>query len=172
MGEVMTDDHKRFLAPFNGPVEIGLRALVILNEMFPASCPLQSLVVFDYLIVHSDDLPGGPPGLHPKSPHRSGELLVRRNALQRGLMLFSSRGLIHRHYDPQGIMYEATEYAGGYLDALNSSYSYDLRERAKWLIGHFGSLSDSELNILVREHIDEWGAEFELESILWSEEEA
>lgn len=41
------------LAPFNGAVEIGLRALTVLNEAFPGDYSLQRLVVFDYLVVRS-----------------------------------------------------------------------------------------------------------------------
>ena len=66
----MTDvENFTHLAPFNGPVEIGLRALALLNEAFPACYSMQRLVVFDYLVVHSDDMPGGPTGLHPKTPY-------------------------------------------------------------------------------------------------------
>jgi hypothetical protein len=53
-------------APFNSAVEIGLRSLCLLTAAFPAAYSLQRLVVFDYLLVHSDDMPGGPPGLHPQ----------------------------------------------------------------------------------------------------------
>ena len=77
----------RYLEPFNGPVEIGLRTLVILCEAYPEPMSLQRLILFDYLIVHSDDLPDGPAGLHPQTPHRSGELLIRRNLLQDGIAL-------------------------------------------------------------------------------------
>jgi hypothetical protein len=30
-----TEEGKRFIAPFNGPVEIGLRALAVLNDAYP-----------------------------------------------------------------------------------------------------------------------------------------
>ena len=76
-----TEEKKRFIAPFNGPVEIGLRALAVLNDAYPVVYSLQRLVVFDYLIVHSDDVLGGPSGLHPQTPRRGGELLVRRGVV-------------------------------------------------------------------------------------------
>ena len=55
----------RFTEPFNGPIEIGLRALVVLTEAFPAAYSLQRLVISDYLVVHSDDA-DGPQGCTPK----------------------------------------------------------------------------------------------------------
>jgi hypothetical protein len=162
----------RFIVPFNGSVEIGLRALAVLNEAFSAGYSLQRLVVCDYLLVHSDDVPGGPTGLHPKTPHRGGELLVRRRALQDGLLLYQSRGLIEQHYTEKGMFYAATERSAAFLDALHTEYVLALRERATWLIVRFGELPDTDLEQMVRENLGAWGAEFAMESVLWSEEPA
>lgn len=154
------------LPPFNGPIEIGLRALSLLSEAFPAQYSLQRLVVSDYLLVHSDDLPGGPPGLHPQTPHRGGELLVRRAVLEQGLMLYQSRGLLERHYTEVGVMFAATERTAGFLDALSSGYAAELRDRAAWLVSLFGDVSDSELLQIANSQVGEWGAEFAMESVL------
>lgn len=154
------------LPPFNGPIEIGLRALSLLSEAFPAPYSFQRLVVSDYLIVHSDDFPDGPPGLHPKTPHRGGELLVRRAVLEQGLILYQSRGLLERHYTATGVMFAATERTAGFLDALSSSYAAQLRERAAWLVSIFADVSDGELLKIVNSQVGEWGAEFAMESVL------
>ena len=153
-------------APFNGPVEIGLRALALLTEGFPDASSLQRLVVYDYLVVHSDDVPGGPPGLHPKTPHRGAELLVRRAVLERGLLLYQSRGLIERQYTQGGVMLAATERSASFLDALNTPYLRLLRERAAWVMSVFGGRSDASLARIASDHIGEWGAEFEMDSVL------
>lgn len=57
-----------FVSPFNGPVEIGLRALCVLTTAFPSAYALQRLVIFDYFLVHSDDIDGGPEGC-TQEPH-------------------------------------------------------------------------------------------------------
>ena len=158
------------IIPFNGPVEMGLRCLTILNEAYPAKYSLQKLVAFDYLAVHSDDAPEGPTGLHPQTPNRSGELLVRRDTLSQGLMLYQSRGLLERRFDPKGVYFVATDRSGGFLDALNSEYVLALRQRAGWVVQNFGELPDEELQEFITEHIGVWGAEFELSSVLWEEE--
>lgn len=160
----------RFITPFNGPVEIGLRALCVLTAAFPSLYALQHLVVFDYLLVHSDDMPGGPAGLHPKTPHRGGEILVRRCVLQDGLALYESRGLIERAYKGGGIFFMATDKSAGFLDALGSEYLKGLRVRSDWVFNNFGLLNDAELDAMVRERIGDWGAEFTMESVLWEEE--
>ena len=161
---------QRAITPFNGPVEIGLRALAILNDAYPSAFSLQRLIVLDYLVVHSDDIPGGPTGLHPQTPHRSGELLVRRSMLEEGLLLFLSRGLIDRHFTEHGVLFSATDRSAGFLDALSSEYLAHLRERAGWLVTEFGGLTDNEMTQLAERHIGEWGAEFEMESVLYVQE--
>ena len=166
----MTDEKAKRFAPFNGPVEIGLRALTILSDAFPENYSLQRLVILDYLVVHSDDVPDGPTGLPPQTPHRSGELLVRRGTLQEGLLLYASRGLIERRFDDMGVFFAATERSAGFLDALDAEYVLGLRERAAWLVSNFGVLSDAQLERMVSEHLGQWGAEFAMESVLWAEE--
>lgn len=159
-----------FVSPFNGPVEIGLRALCVLTTAFPAAYALQRLVVFDYFLVHSDDIDGGPEGLHPRTPHRGGEILVRRGVIQEGLTLYESRGLIERLYKDGGIFFAATDKSADFLDTLSTDYLKGLRERADWVVDSFGLLDDAELDAMVRARIGTWGAEFSMESVLWTEE--
>lgn len=160
----------QFVSPFNGPIEIGLRALCVLTTAFPTAYALQRLVVFDYFLVHSDDIEGGPEGLHPQTPHRGGEILVRRGVLQDGLTLYESRGLIERVYKDGGIFFAATDRSADFLDTLSTEYLKALRERSNWIVDSFGPLADEELDGMVREHIGTWGAEFSMESVLWTEE--
>jgi hypothetical protein len=155
---------------FNSPVEIGLRSLCLLSTAYPSAYSLQRLVVFDYLVVHSDDMPEGPPGLHPQTPHRGGEILVRREAVQAGLRLYESRGLLQELFNVEGVFYSATDRAAGFLDALSEAYIAALRDRAEWVVERFGSLEDAALENDVRRQIGQWGAEFTLESVLRSEE--
>ncbi len=158
-----------FASPFNGPVELGLRALCVLTAAFPAAYALQRLVAFDYFLVHSDDI-DGPEGLHPKTPYRGGEILVRRGVIQEGLTLYESRGLIERIYMNGGICFAATDKSADFLDSLSTEYLADLRDRADWVVDSFGAFSDTDLNTIVRERIGTWGAEFSMESVLWAAE--
>ena len=160
----------QFVSPFNGPIEIGLRALCVLTTAFPTAYALQRLVVFDYFLVHSDDIEGGPEGLHPQTPHRGGEILVRRGVLQDGLTLYESRGLIERFYMDGGIFFAATDRSADFLDTLSTEYLKALRDRSDWVVDSFGPLADGELDAMVRERIGTWGAEFSMESVLWTEE--
>lgn len=165
----MSEVTPRNTAPFNSPTEIGLRSTVLLFEMYPEVASLQRLVVYDYLLVHSDDVPDGPEGLHPKTPYRSAELLVRRETLQKGLVLYMSRGLVHGAYLPEGFRYSATERTGGFIESFDAAYVADLRARAAWLVEQFGERTDEQLDEFAREHLGEWGAEFEKEALLWED---
>lgn len=166
----MTETPARILSPFNGTVEIGLRALCVLTTAFPDAYALQRLVILDYFLVHSDDIDGGPEGLHPQTPYRGGEILVRRGVLQDGLTLYESRGLIERAYKDGGIFFAATDKSADFLDTLSTEYLKDLRERADWVVDCFGLLDDAELGAIVRDRVGAWGAEFSMDSVLWAEE--
>jgi hypothetical protein len=157
------------VSPFNGKIEVGLRSLCVLVIAYPDGYSVQRLTALDYLLVHSEDVPGGPPSLHPPTPFRGGEVLVRRGVLQDGLALYWSRGLIHREFADDGLYYAATEHSAAFLDGLQTSYVDALRNRADWAVGRFGSESDEEVAGFVRENVGAWGAEFTLESVLREE---
>jgi hypothetical protein len=145
---------------FNGPLEIGLRSLILLFEAFPEGLDLQRLVVLDYLLVHSGDIPNGPVSLHPPSPLRAGEVAIRRGLVEQWLHLYGYRGLITRQLDGDGIRYVAQEGAAALLDALSSDYVVALRERANWVLETFGSLNDEELEAVLTNSIGRWRSEF------------
>jgi len=70
-----------------------------------------------------------------------------------------------------GVTYAATERTGAFLDVLETEYVLDLRQRTCWLIDTFHTISDDDLNSLVQKNLGAWGAEFEMESVLWMEDE-
>jgi len=156
---------------FNTPIESGLRALFVLDAVRPLACDLQRLVIYDYLLVHSEDVPSGPPSLHPATPLRSGELLVRRNLVGHGLQLMIRKGLVTKSFTPQGILYAATSHAKPVLGYFQSAYAVRCGEISKWISQRFQPLSDDELRAFMRENLGRWGTEFTRESWLWEEVE-
>lgn len=144
----------------NGPVEVGLRALVLLVEASPHGLDLQQLVTLDYFLIHSGDVDGGPESLHPPSPLRSGEVTVRRALLDESLDLYQLRGLIVQTPTHTGFTYLAESGAGAFLDALRSEYVDRLRIRAEWVIGRFVLLEHGELHRTFETSIAKWKSEF------------
>ena len=156
---------------FNIPIESGLRSLFVLEAVSPKECDLQRLVIYDYLLVHSEDVPTGPPALHPATPLRSGELLVRRTLVEQGLRLLIRKGLVTKSYTKAGIYFTATAFAKPFLEYFKSAYAVRCGEVSKWIAGRFQPMTDDELREFIHENLGRWGTEFTRESVLWEEME-
>lgn len=148
---------------FNGPVETGLRSLMLLAESYPTPLDIQRLVILDYLLVHSGDIDGGPTSIHPASPLRAGEVSIRRGLIEKGLHLFATKGLVRQVINKSGIGYIAEDLAITFLDAHVSDQSIILRQRAHWAIELAGKLNDQEAMRLLERTIGRWKSEFVLE---------
>lgn len=147
--------------PFNTPIETGLRCLFALDEADGEAFDLQRLVSYDYLLVHSGDVEGGPASLHPAVPFRGGELLVKRQLVLSGLDEMFAKELVEKKFETRGIYYRANALTGAFLKLLVSTYSSALRERAAWVVSHFSSYRDDELEAYMTENVGRWGAEFD-----------
>ena len=147
--------------PFNTPLEYGFRALFILDAADNVAMDLQRIVSYDYLLVHTSDVPRGPKSLHPAVPHRGAELLVKRSAIQAGLHLMLSRELIKVVFAAEGILYQATNLTGRFVRLLMSQYSKELAERASWVTKQFYEYTDEELASYISQNVGQWGSEFD-----------
>jgi hypothetical protein len=165
VGEIVAFPMMTRHRPFNTPFETGLRALYLLDASAPSQFDLQRLVHYDYLLVHSAD-PQGPPSLHPAVPHRSGELLIRRQLLTVGLDLMFSKELAIKTFATSGILFSASDLTRAFLDHLSSPYAKHLKQLAEWVNFTFRGYSDEELNSFINTQLGRWGAEFNRESIL------
>ncbi|WP_072386846.1 ABC-three component system middle component 2 [Hyphomicrobium sp. CS1BSMeth3] len=146
---------------FNTSMEAGLRSLCLLVAVFPNSLRTGQLVALDHILVHSRDFdPEAPDSLHPASPYRRAEPIVRRALVNRGVDLMVSRGLMNRLPGKDGFAYAASEEASSFLAALQSSYWIDLLDRTRWAAGRFGQLPEEDLVGLIRTRVDDWVAEF------------
>jgi len=152
-------------SPFNSALECGLRSLIILSEAHPDAYDLQRLVFCDYLLVHSGDA-DGPPSLHPATPHRSGEALVRRDLVERGLKLMVTKGLVEQVFDVEGIKYSASGQAQSLLGCLKSGYTARMMRTAEWVVAEFGPRSLDDLRRLFDTNLGKWGGEFHFEALL------
>lgn len=143
---------------FNTAMESSVRSLLLLTEIGqPADLDL--LVMYDYFLVHSGDYPDGPDSLHPPVPHRSGELLVRRDVVRAGLDYGLRKSLIQRCFGQDGVEYKAAEIASVFLSYFSSHYFKALRQSAHWIAAELHTRPRSELNSLVAANLDSWGAD-------------
>lgn len=161
--EMNFESPKRWEKPYNSPLECGVRLLILLADSYPQPLDVQRLLQYDYLLVHSGDVENGPKSLHPKTPLRSSELLVRRALIMQGLDLMLTRNLIDVEYSAKGILYRGAELAPSFLDQFSSVYIKQLREISSWVVKYFGSYTNKELYAFMRKNWDRWGAEFSRE---------
>jgi hypothetical protein len=155
-------ESRQAVLTFNSPIETGVRALILLAESYPNDLDLQRILEFDYIMVHTGDV-DGPPSIHPALPLRSGELLVRRQLIERGLMLMISRSLVSRHATEKGFTYLAEDNAGPFLDSLTAEYLTELKDRAAWVIERFRNMSDHNIRVMLAKVFDQWSREFQLQ---------
>ena len=145
---------------FNSSIELGLRALCVLVETHPRPADLQRLVLFDYLLVHSADVDGGPESIHPPLPQRGSEVLVRRAILESGLALYARRGLVAVIADTSGFTYMASDRGASFLNTLRANYVDMLRDRARWIADSFEEMQTHEIQGFVNTELDQWGGQF------------
>ncbi|MFZ1321131.1 MAG: ABC-three component system middle component 2 [Ignavibacteria bacterium] len=165
MGKTMNLFEIRNTNVFNSPLEIGLRVLYVLNELFPMGCDLQRLVYYDYLLIHSGDVPEGPKSIHPSIPHRSTEILVKRELLKKGLTLMNSKQLVETVFDSTGISFKASKLTRPFIEYNKSEYAKRLKEISVWLVKKFNNYSDDNLSLFIKNNLDIWGGEFSKESL-------
>ena len=105
-------------------------------------------------------------GAHPATPHRSGELLVKRDLMRDGLMLLVGRELVRVHLDAAGVTFSASDLTRTFLQYLEAPYASRLRETASWVVQRFAKFSDESLEAYVASHLGRWGGEFSAESLV------
>lgn len=147
------------MQPLNSPLELGLRALVVLTAAFPRSLDLDRLVLMDYCLLHSADL-DGPSSVLPAVPSRSGELGIKRTVLDHGVQLMTRAGMVDLVTTAEGMTYRASEEATPFLRLLDAPFLVSLGEVATWAVGEFGDLSTDQVRDQLRTVSESWVAEF------------
>ncbi|MBO6725514.1 MAG: threonine transporter [Rhizobiaceae bacterium] len=150
---------------FNSAFETGLRSLCALSVGHPQAYDIQQLLAFDHIIVHSGDMPGGPPSLHPEVQQRNGELLVRRPLIQTGLALMETKGLVVTRISQGQIIYASTELASVFLDSLENPYLRKLLKRADWAVAALGDLGPKTFFDVFNAAFGRWSTEFQIADV-------
>lgn len=146
----------REVNPLNSPLEVGVRALVLLAESHPEPLDLNQLVVLDHVLLHSGEF-DGPPSLHPDLPARGGELGMKRTILEQALLVLIRAGLAGVVDRREGLMYAATDHGPVFVDVLEAPYASSLRERAEWVVHHYFPSVDTR--VATREIVNRSAAE-------------
>lgn len=145
--------------PLNGPLEVGLRVLMLLREAFPQHLDLNQLVLLDHSLLHSADL-GGPESLSPAVPIRAGELGMKREAIEAGLEVMIRANLAVAGVGSSGVEFWASENADSFTGLLETRHAAELDRRATWVVGHFGTLDEQSLRTGLASVAMHWSEEF------------
>ena len=117
----------------NGPLEVGLRILVILEAQFPRALNVDDLLVLDHVALHSDDF-SGPGSLHPALPLRPADVGARRDGIRHGVEMLTHRGLAAPALESDGILFRASERSHSIVALIESHYLRLFRDRVRWAI--------------------------------------
>ncbi len=153
--------------PFNSTLETGIRALVVLEAFYPRRCDLMEMTWFDHLVVHTGDFDEQdvPESLHPDLPNRTGELLVRRQLVERSLRMMQQMHFVDVFETEAGIEFCASEETPSYVGLLQTPYSLALKHRAKWMADRFAKQGSAEIRELIESRIGRWTAEFRADKV-------
>jgi ATP-dependent DNA ligase len=151
--------------PFNSLLETGIRALFVLEAFYPRRCDLLEMTLLDHLVVHTGDLgdEDAPQSLHPDLPNRAGELVVRRQLVEKSLRMMQEVHLIDVFETEEGVTFVASEDAPSYLDLLQAPYSLGLKDRAQWIAHRFADMTAAEIREQMQNRIGRWTADFRFE---------
>lgn len=139
----------------NSPLELGLRALVILTACFPRSLNLDQVVLMDYCLLHSADF-DGPVSVHPAVPARSGEIGLKRSVIEHGLQVMTRAGMVDLVATTDGVTYRASEQAAPFLRLVDSPLLAELNEIAVWSASEFDGLTTEGLRDRIRSVANAW----------------
>lgn len=166
MNDEINFNEERNTQVFNTPLEVGFRSIFLLSEIHPKFCSLERLTIYDYLLLHSGDVENGPNSLHPAIPHRSCEIIIKREVMKKGLLIMNSKQLVSIEFNEEGIFYKASDLTKPFLDYFESDYSKKIKMIAKWVNETFKGYSDKELEEYIKENLEKWGGEFTKESLV------
>ncbi|MEV8346432.1 ABC-three component system middle component 2 [Streptomyces niveus] len=144
--------------PLNSPLEVGMRTLMLLAAAFPRPLDVAQLVYLDHLMLHSSEV-NGPPSLHPALPAGPGELAMKRDLIEQGLIVLLRVGLADVEASSDGLLYRASEEGPGFVDILAAPYADALKERASWVISAQAS-PGLDVRSATRAITDRWAHDF------------
>ncbi|MGP9728272.1 ABC-three component system middle component 2 [Glutamicibacter sp. 287] len=165
--------------PLNSPLEIGLRTVILLTEVFPKSLDIDRLVLMDYCLLHSEDF-DGPNSVQPAVSTRSGELGIKRTVLEHGVQLMMRAGMVEVEASTHGITYRASEAASPFLRLVRSPMLDQLCHVARWVGVEFSGLTNDAIRERMRMIASQWSEEWNEgptdgvvgEVLVWADEES
>lgn len=144
---------------YNSSFEIGVRILVLLDNLNPKETSIHKLMILDHLSLNTFDV-GGPASLHAPIPNRGVQIYSRKELIAKAITLLISKDLIEMIPSKSGLQYGITINGSKYLTYFESKYFKNLKQKVIWTTNEFGEKSDKDLKDFVNKNLSKWGEEF------------
>jgi len=136
----------KHIVTFNGPIELGTRASLILTVL-DRNLTLDELSLLDYALLYSKEM-GGPENLHPALPNHIAEIAHRREHLPKSLQFFVKRGLIDSIIEDTGYYYASNDQTLDLISCLQSQYYKKAWVRLNWIRDNYTKVINTSLQSL------------------------
>ncbi|MFH4558974.1 ABC-three component system middle component 2 [Vibrio diabolicus] len=143
---------------FNTPMEIGMRMVYLLLELYPRKYDVFYLTYLDYAISYSGDL-HGPSSLHTPVSKRGGAFLNNSDIVRKSLNKMSQFDFVEISTTDDGIYYSAGENARAVVSSIKTEYSFLLQERCNWVASFVKDKSYEDIRRLFETEGRFWGYE-------------
>ncbi|HDG1729072.1 TPA: hypothetical protein PFE80_001834 [Vibrio cholerae] len=143
---------------FNTPMEIGMRMVYLLLELYPRKYDVFYLTYLDYAISYSGDL-HGPSSLHTPVSKRGGAFLNNSDIVRQSLNKMSQFDFVEISTTDDGIYYSAGENARAVVSSIKTEYSFLLQERCNWVASFVKDKSYEDVRLLFETEGRFWGYE-------------
>jgi hypothetical protein len=158
MGKSQINTDENSSKVFNTPLEVGLRALIIL-KVLDKEADLERLMFFDYLSLNTYDI-GGSESIHAPIPNRGVQVYARKDIMQKGITIFLAKELIEFMPTRDGFLYRITKAGVKFLEYFESEYFLQYVDRVMWVALKFPTQTNEQIKDFIKEHLHEWGSEF------------
>lgn len=149
----------------NGTFEVALRLLAIMTTCKKAMT-VERLAIYSYFALYLSDLSKDEESLHPEIPYRSSSYINSRDAIMQALELLLTKGLIECDMTVASLKFKITETGCALYGQLGGIYKEKLVGSVKKTHALMKGKSDRFLNDYIYSHIEQWGSEYEYESVL------
>lgn len=133
---------------YNTPIELGIRASILLNYLSPNYATINKISYLDYIAIYSKNYTGSK-SLHPEVPMHQMEFILRYDALKSGLLQMIKKGIINTEVINSEIYYCKGENNFSFIHLLDNKYHMDLLFKCQIVAEKFGHLSENSLYELI-----------------------
>lgn len=143
----------------NSPLEVSLRALIILSTNTNNFYSIEKLTYLDQIITHMNDYGLMKQNLHNKSIFLESELITKQILLKKGLLYLISKDLVQVIIKDSKIYYQSNKFSNLFLKTFTSKYHDNYKLFSNIVIEKFGKIHTNILKNIVLEDINLKGVE-------------